>query len=491
MNKRFPLYVMLSLLLAATVISCNKDTKETDEEYYTTSTSTTLVSAFSLGKNNDILYNLDSVYFTINQEQNLIYNADSLPKGTDVTHMLVSIAFPNAVKQAEFHVTGGRIMRDTTFNYTSATKDSIDFTGNVALNVTSYDGTRTRTYNIQVNVHQMEPDSLYFSQSLRRDIPGEPVSLLGDKTVKMGEEYVCMVNDNRNYYIARASNPGGTWTRTDITLPFTPKVSSLTATSDALFLLDGNGELFRSIDYGTTWTDCGVTWYSINGAFGDKLLGILYDGVFKHDEYPRSSGYEPKEVENNFPIYVSSDLIAADNEWTDRQQKMLVGGRMQDGNLTKAVWGYDGNTWAEISSDANEGNSLPQIESPVLIPYMTYSTDTTTYRTKGIVTWLLMGGRLQDHTFNADTYVSYNQGITWSKAEQCMNQPDYMPAFYGAQAFVVEETLSKMRRRSVTEPITSWQCPYIYIMGGYGSDGTCLNNVWKGVINRRAFKPIY
>lgn len=492
MKKRLSLYVMLCLLLAATVTSCNKDNKDTDEGISVTSTSTTLVSAFSLGKNNRLVHNLDSVHFTIDQERNLIYNADSLPKGTDVTHTLVLITFPSRVKEAEFHVTGGKVMTDSTFQYTSPTRDSIDFTGKVTLKVTSFDETSTRTYHIKVNVHQMEPDSLYFNPGLRRDIPGMPINLKGDKTVKVGDEYLCMVNDNNTrYYVALATNPGSTWSRTNITLPFTPQVSSLTATDDALYVLDSKGELFQSSDYGMTWTDCGVAWHSIQGAFGAKLLGVLNDGTLKHDEYPRPIGFEPQEVENDFPVSASSDLIAAHNEWTDRQQKMLAGGRLQNGKRSKSVWGYDGKSWGKISNDAHASNSLPELEAPALIPYMTYSVDTITQRAKGTVSWLIMGGRLQDSTVNTTTYVSYNQGITWSKAEQSLQQPDYMPAFYGAQAFVVEETLSKARRINVTRPITSWPCPYIYIMGGYGNNDACLNSIWKGVINRRAFKPLH
>ncbi len=36
-----------------------------------------------------------------------------------------------------------------------------------------------------------------------------------------------------------------------------------------------------------------------------------------------------------------------------------------------------------------------------------------------------------------------------------------------------------------------WDCPYIYLFGGFGSEGEVLNDsVWRGALNRLTFKPI-
>ena len=59
---------------------------------------------------------------------------------------------------AEFHVKGGKWMKDTTFVYKSG--DSIDFTGDVKFTIISQDLSATRTYDIKVNVHKVKPDSL-------------------------------------------------------------------------------------------------------------------------------------------------------------------------------------------------------------------------------------------------------------------------------------------------------------------------------------------
>ncbi len=495
MNKKFLLYALLCLMLAGVVTSCNKDDDDSNNiDYYTTSYTSTLVSAFSLGNNDDVLYNLDSVNFSIDQARGLIYNADSLPVGTNVTHLTVSMTFPYAVSQAQFHVTGGTVMSDTTFNYSSTTTDSIDFTGTVKLVVTSYDGAHTRTYDIKVNVHKTEPDSLSFSQSLRRDLPNVNSTLNAARCVQQGDTYYCLTLDGSNYQLNSAANPGqGTWQVKTLNFPFVPVVNSFTATSDAFYILSNAGELYRSTDGGDTWSDCGVQWHTVLGAWGNKALGVSYDGsTYRHDEYPRPSGYSLTEVEDSFPVAEASPLTPATNEWTITQQSMLFGGKSKTGNLLATSWGYDGTTWGEITNHSLQ-SGIPAIGEAVIVPYVSYSVDSTNHVATERVTWLLMGGRLANGSLNTTTYISYNQGISWTKGAQRMQLPSYMPAFYQAQAFVVDETLtgaSKARRR-VTKPVTEWDVPYIYIVGGRNSAAAPLSNIWKGVVNRKSFKPIY
>lgn len=118
------------MFLTLAISSCNSSNDEpTSGEIISSSSNTsTLVSSFTLGSNKKVLYNLDSVYFSIDQEKNLIYNADSLPKGTDVSHLTVSVNFPTAVGKAVFKVKDSQWMKDKEVEYTSETTDSIDFT---------------------------------------------------------------------------------------------------------------------------------------------------------------------------------------------------------------------------------------------------------------------------------------------------------------------------------------------------------------------------
>ena len=41
------------------------------------------------------------------------------------------------------------------------------------------------------------------------------------------------------------------------------------------------------------------------------------------------------------------------------------------------------------------------------------------------------------------------------------------------------------------KPITEWEVPYVYIVGGSDAHGMLLNNVWKGTITRLTYRPLY
>lgn len=492
---RYLIIVLLGVLLVGMfAASCKKDTGETTY-YSTASTTSTLVSSFRLAANSKILSNLDSVHFTIDQERGTIYNADSLPKGTDVTKLTANIVFASTVTRAQFHVTDGQRMQDSTFNYTSSTRDSIDFTGKVMLTLTAGSG-QTRSYNIKVNVHQQEPDTLYFAQRARRDLPAVTGTVTAQRMVRIGEDdYFSLLQQGDSYTIHYATSlEQGTWGELTTSLPFKPIVESFTATDDALYILDQSHELMKSENGGASWTDCGVAWYSILGGYGNRVLGLIVDGKnydFVHDEYPRRSEFESYVADADFPVIASSQLMMATNTWSESQQAMLMGGVKGDGTLSNDVWGYDGETWGKISLGGSW--SLPKLAGAVLIPYYTYDVNVKTQAAEKYVTWIVMGGTLSDGTINKTTYTSRDQCLRWVKAGTSMQQPSYMPAFTGAQAFIETITISGSSKAPmrIVKPVTSWECPFIYIVGGTDNAGAVYNNIWKGVINRLMYRPIY
>ena len=170
---------------------------------------------------------------------------------------------------------------------------------------------------------------------------------------------------------------------------------------------------------------------------------------------------------------------------------MIVGGIDRKGNMSSDTWGFDGSTWGKINNI--HGFQLPALADASLFSYYTYKT-LSGVRHYGLQsTWYLMGGRNADGSLNGDIYLSNTQGINWNEADSTMTMPSYMPKFFGAQAFVSEETLSAPSRMPsrVSSPIITWQCPFIYLFGGYSADGAVLPYVWRGVYNRLTNTPIY
>ena len=94
MTKRFPLYLIAGILALCLTAACNDDPSETT--ILEDDSNNCAISTFSLAKDDSILRALDSVYFSIDLIDAKIYNADSLPKATDISKFIVSVTAPAA-----------------------------------------------------------------------------------------------------------------------------------------------------------------------------------------------------------------------------------------------------------------------------------------------------------------------------------------------------------------------------------------------------------
>ena len=258
MINKTPLYFVLTMAVLLSsipaLVSCNKSDDKDDEVYtYSTSRQTTLITRFSLQSDAEVLANLDSVHFTIDYDNGLIYNADSLPKGTKITGLKVSIRFLNTVSSSVFTITGATERADTTIEYTAAMNTKLDFTGKTVLKVTSADQTQTKEYQVKVLVHKENPDTLVWPESWRRDLPGYQNGTIRHKAVRVGGRYFIMTYNGVECNVLAADTPNqGTWDKKTISLPFTPQVQSLTAVEDLLYILGDDGTLYFSSN-GEEW----------------------------------------------------------------------------------------------------------------------------------------------------------------------------------------------------------------------------------------------
>lgn len=501
MNRKFPICLLLGTLLASVLFSCRKNVDEGVEVL----SNSVAITEFSLQADDGVIPHLDTVFFTIDLEKGLIYNADSLPVGTKVSGLRVKMVH-TACSSCEFHVTGGTWMRDTTFEY--RTEDSIDFTGDVKYTIVSMDKNNTKTYTMKVNVHQMEPDTLYWSEMARRDLPSFTTPL-EQRTAQYNESLYCFIRDAKGYVMSVTSDPyANRWTKTRVTLPFTPDMTSFTATEDALYVLDENGALYTSAD-GLEWTACGTTFYSILGAYETTLLGVTKHGdVYKHAEYPVRESFVAEEIPAKFPIKGASQTVKLESQWAVSDQVIFFGGELPTGECTDLVWGYDGNVWGSIS---RLDTTIGYLKGATLFSY--YATYFDSSDLKGFIepTLLCVGGMLSDGTATKEMNMSIDNGLSWVLANENLHLPSYIAPFAYAQAFVVNKTYTDARSMGSDEwvqmqtklpaslransraiqPITSWDCPFVYLIGGVNEQGYLFDNIWRGVINRLMFKPTY
>ena len=80
------------MMISALAMSCNEDSDDAYEEYVISNS--TAITAFNLNSDDSVLANLDSVHFTIDISKRIIYNADSLPRGTKITGLTINASFP-------------------------------------------------------------------------------------------------------------------------------------------------------------------------------------------------------------------------------------------------------------------------------------------------------------------------------------------------------------------------------------------------------------
>ncbi|HIZ27308.1 MAG TPA: DUF5018 domain-containing protein [Candidatus Barnesiella merdipullorum] len=479
-------------------ISCNS----TDEEEITYTLSESVrVTSFSLAANDSVLAHLDTIFFTIDLNGGQIYNADSLPKGTDVSALIANISFDN-VAQAKIIMDRGDATKNDTIDYLATPTDSIDFTSKVSLVVTAQNGVTEKWYSVKVNVHQIDPDSLYWNTPFgMRTLPcGPGTTVTAQKAVYFKEKVYSFIEVNSTYTVYTTDNPyADNWTTQELNLPFTPNVKSVQATTDALYMLSQTGELYRSED-GTNWTSTGQSFYSLVGSWKSRLLGVVLDnGTYKHDCYPRPEGFTPYPVPANFPITGSSQMVTFVSEYDlDSPQSIMIGGRTASNKLTGATWGYDGEAWAQL------GGAITPCEGALLFPYFTFTTSEYWITTR-YTSWIAIGGR-EAGGVSDSVYVSINNGNTWSKAPDLLAMPSYIAPRAFASVLVVEADFAASQKSSplwrfmpvrpmpamaVTRATNDdYKIPYIYIFGGESDAGTTYNQIWRGAIGRLRYPPI-
>lgn len=487
-------------LLIGSLSSCNKKT-ETEETIYMPASSVA-VTNFSLKSKSGSKVKIDSVFFSIDLNRGVIFNADSLPVGTDITKLVPVISYTSSASAVKLIQTGGKTTGE--IDYKSNPNDSVDFSGKVELKITAEDKTTTRSYNIKVNVHKVEPDSLVWDRLAVTPMPSRQDSPKSQKTVMYKNTSYSLIEEaDYSYTLSVASDLlAGVWDKKQLEIDFEPDVRTLNATSDQLYLLDKTGVLHTSTD-GIIWDNTGAVWTNIIGAYGNVMLGMRNEGgTLMHTFWPSDAAYVESKVSSDFPVSEYTDFVQFSNRWTTLPIGFMVGGRLADGSFTDKTWGFDGDHWAVLS----EGMT-PSVAGATLVPYYVYRKTSSSLVQTEFSVWMLIGGLRYDGNFNRIIYVSYDNGVNWYAAEKQMQLPDHFPglsnldgvtAEWPKQASLESNWIDTARRGlpgmarvkyEVEDYEVYWDCPYIYIFGGVKDGGALNDEVWRGVLNRLTFVP--
>lgn len=470
--------------------------------------SSVAVTDFSLKPRTGSKVKLDSVFFSIDLNHGVIFNADSLPVGTDITKLVPVINYVKTASAVTLTQSGGKYTG--VIDYKTNPSDSVDFSGKVTLKITAEDEKTTRTYDIKVNVHKHDPDSLMWDHMAVITMPSRMESPIQQKTVRYKDAAYSLIQESDGSYTLAVAEVksgllAGEWDNSlTPKFDFEPEVRTLNATNDRLYVLDTAGGLHVSAD-GISWESTGATWVNILGAYDDAMLGIRNEGgQLMHTFWPSDAGYAEAAVSPDFPLSDYTDFVQFSNRWTTLPIGFLVGGRLKDGSYSDRTWGFDGDHWAVLS----EGMT-PKVCGATLVPYFVYrKTNSSLVQTEFSV-WMLIGGEGSDGNSNRRIYVSYDNGVNWYAADTQMQLPDHFPGLRNLDGIMAEwpkqaslkdnwtDTASRglpgMARvkYKVEDYEVYWDCPYIYIFGGINDTGTFNNEIWRGVLNRLTFVPLF
>ncbi len=491
------------ILFMGAASSCN-DKKEQAEEIAVT-VSTVAIKSFNLKADSKVLSNLDSVFFSIDLNNGVIFNADSLPKGTKVTKLIPVITFMTTVSKAELKYTDTE-GKEKTVNYLETTTDSVNFSSPVTLSVTAYDEKTEYTYRLKVNVHEQLPDSLMWSEMAVGKLPSRLPAPVAQKSVELPDgKALSVIEESDGSYTLASSEQlyAGEWEKSPLSLPFTPDVSSLAAAGQSLYMLDTAGNLYESAD-ALAWTATGQQWVAIVGPYLDSVLGIRSDASgLRHCHYPASPLIEDTDVDPAFPLSGRSALVSVYSKWVDQPTAFFVGGVCPDGSISAATWAFDGSQWAQVND-----SPVPALEGPAIVKYFTYRNTSDIFYTQEAESWLLIGGRRADGSFSKTLFYSHDNGVTWKEGSSLMQLPDYVPGLMAADALVMDasHTVSLtdywkaapsreagmwLKPAYVVDGYdVTWECPYIYLIGGYDASACLSDDIYKGVLARLRFTPL-
>ena len=460
------IYFLAISALTLSLGACKEDSTEIDYSGYTDA----LVKSFKLADNSKIAPNLSSVYFTINQYGKVlpdnkltgdslvgeIFNADSLPVGSNTTKMIAEIGLSDPKKVTLYTASD-------TIEYTST--DSIDFSKPVLMEVLAQNGINKKFYEVKVNVHKQVPDSLHWELYVQ-DPLADAGRIQAQKAVVQGGEMYWMVRtaSGVNLYTAPASNLSA-WSKHAVVLPQQADLSTLCSFANNLYLVSESGALLRSSD-GESWGVAveSVKFKNLIGEYNQpnaaaQFIALTEEGGTYYfakstDAVTWSKG---EAVPARFPLTGFSNPVQYYGGTT--QRIVVVGGVMANGAYTSSSWNYDGvQPWVEFTQSI-----LPAMQGASLITYEQSPSTKDTF-------WMLLNGETADQKYSSAIYVSPNKGISWIEADTLYT----FPKDYQARAFSSVYVDSNY---------------FINLLGGTDNTGE-LNQIWRGRLNKLAFKPV-
>jgi hypothetical protein len=425
---------------------------------------------FSLSS--DSLSTLANVVFTIDQRAGLIYNYDSMAYQTALKYKPIITYTSGAGTANVLNITGGDSIWvasgdslsivDSLRIYSPDISDSLTVyvPKTLTFRVYSLDAQTTKTYTMQLNIHQVDPDSMVYS---RIDPELSFLKAEETKTVMLNNTFHTYSRINGLIQL-HTSSDAINWTQETVSgLPVNVVISGIQSNGNQLFAYTDDGDLYVRHDLTVD------EWLLVDKPSSIKIKSILgYLNASPNNPEGLSLIIETEgkntfaftkdfiqwdydstvSIPDNFPM---TDFSTYCYELMYLQRITIIGGISSNGVVQNAVWATDnGRYWAKLTSDGV--NVFPPLEGANAI-----------YYNKEF--WLMNGQ--SGGSYNKNIYYSVDGGITWQiKPEKCTLPINYTGR-YGASVVMDKDN------------------KYFYIIGG--KQAVNLTDIWKGGLNKMEF----
>lgn len=396
---------LLSLISVAsflvTLTSCLGDDNSSTVYY-----DDTAVTAFSLGTLNiqkhttasdgitdstyTTTFSASSYNFTIDQQKQLIYNADSLPYGTDAKHIVCSIT----TKNSGIVVLNLKDQQGEDSLATYASSDSLDFTEPVRMRVYNMNGTAFREYTVSVNIHQETGEELNWTSKSYTNIAQVGARKFIATTAGL---FLFGVQNGQTVAYKQSDN---TWESLTSNIQLDANAyHNVIAKGNELYTLS-EGNVLRSAD-GQNWSQVasGASLNQLLGASDNIIYALTANGI----SYSKDSGAtwvadELDDAATNLPSQDISFVTIPSKTNEQTNQLVIIGTNNGATRIWRKVEENAANSqtqpWAYYSEDEYNKLTLPALDNLQVVRY-----------DNGL---LALGG-----DFSA-FYYSPDEGLTWT-----------------------------------------------------------------------------
>lgn len=343
--------------------------------------------------------------FVIDQNNGRIYNADSLPVGTDISKVVVDITADG------YYIFIEAGDNDSLWVET----DSLNFENPIYFKVLSAMNTFGKIYQAQINVHQQDPDVLSWTKmnsNLSADIQAQK-AVYANNCIYVFAEQASQV-------AVTFSTNGKEWTELQaIDIPVKADYSSVLAWNNKLYVL-ANQELYTS-ENGVNWTkvETSQTFSSLLAACKTKIVATDADN--KYVESADVVNWESYEtLSEDFPKSPYSYATYALSTNANLERLVLMGSNPVVTDTTNVVWSQIDNEhrWVPMTYEDNK-ELCPNFENPTIIRY-----DGKLFAFGGPAT---DGGNLNAF---ASFYSSIDNGISWEPVTEDVLFPEEFQTLY-------------------------------------------------------------